>query len=113
MFSDINNFMSNIGNVKYSDELIGIANNILKEKRMYTIYGKGNCPNCENAKKLLESKNIEFEYITINAASEEVKLLENIAGKSIKSVPQIIRTENGFSEYIGGLKELMEDIKNA
>ena len=113
MFSDINNFMSKLGNAKYSDELIGITNNILKEKRMYTIYGKGNCPNCENAKKLLESKNIEFEYVTINAASEEVKLLENMAGKSIKSVPQILHSDNGFFRYVGGLKELMEDIKNA
>ena len=41
--------------------------------------------------------------------------LEKLAKVGVRSVPQILHIGNdgGFFRYVGGLKELMEDIKNA
>ena len=76
---------------------------------MYTIYGKPNCPYCDQAKALLILKNLEFEehIIDIGQVKEEGKSyvtadqLRAIV-PTARTVPQILLNE----ELIGGFEAL-------
>lgn len=67
----------------------------------YVIYSKQDCPSCVEAKQLLESKNIDFEYKVLNKDFTILELYNNVP-KSCRSFPAIVKD----GEYIGGLKEL-------
>lgn len=65
----------------------------------YTIYGQAGCGPCQQAKSLLDSKGLTYDYIDIrNLIPVE---LEDFKEKH-RSVPQIYLKD----EYIGGLNEL-------
>tara|TARA_R110002074_G_scaffold21987_3_gene67709 strand:+ start:1516 stop:1788 length:273 start_codon:yes stop_codon:yes gene_type:complete len=85
---------------------------------VYEVYGTISCRYCIKATKLLEEKEIPFEYIDLqNVPSElQVKLM-NVAGHKFKIVPQIFieqhdkRFENERVRkrtYIGGYTELKQ-----
>ena len=65
------------------------------------VYSKNNCPFCDQAKALLESKNIDFKEVNIetNAAGRDV-LIE----RGLRSVPQVFDGEL----LIGGFDKLKE-----
>ena len=65
------------------------------------VWSKDNCPYCNQAKALLESRNIEFEERNINTFGwSKEQLLE--AGPNARSVPQIFLDD----ELVGGFTEL-------
>jgi len=65
------------------------------------------CSYCEQAKKLLQSKNIEYEERNIAHGTWTVqKLQEAVPGA--RTVPQIFLDE----EYVGGYQELETKLKN-
>ena len=75
-----------------------------------TVWSKEQCPYCDQAKALLESKGIEFEErkIGVNATKEE--LLAEVP--NARSVPQIFMGEH----HIGGfdqLKKYLEETAGA
>lgn len=74
---------------------------------MYTVYTKQNCPYCDMAKNLLESKGIPFEtqMIGVDISRDEILL----KFPSMRTVP-IIVDDNG--ELIGGYDNLSEKVKN-
>ena len=74
---------------------------------MYTVYSKPNCPYCDMAKNLLESKGIAFEtqMIGVDISRDEILL----KFPSMRTVP-IIVDDNG--ELIGGYDNLSEKVKN-
>jgi glutaredoxin len=53
---------------------------------MITIYSKISCPHCDNAKRYLESKNINYKEINIEQDDEA---REFISSKGHRTVPQI------------------------
>lgn len=65
----------------------------------WIVYSKTVCPYCTQAKKLLESKGIEYVEINVdtNAAGRDV-----LVEKGLRSVPQIFH--NG--DLIGGFDKL-------
>lgn len=63
------------------------------------IYGKKNCPQCEQAKALLESKSLGYEYIDLGS---NIEAMQEARDKGWRSVPQI--TIDG--RHINGYKEL-------
>ncbi|UZZ64122.1 hypothetical protein A71_44 [Escherichia phage A7_1] len=71
------------------------------------IFGKVNCPFCDNAKTLLDQKGYEYEYIDVGANSgnlqEMVKKVSDAVGYVPRTVPQIFID----SEYVGGYTELV------
>lgn len=71
-----------------------------------TIYGKDGCPNCVKAVNLCKSKGIEVDYKVVGFDITKEQLEESI-GRPIRTVPQIFLTSDGFSEYVGGYKELV------
>lgn len=74
----------------------------------YTIYSTVGCGYCIQAKRLLESKEIEFDYIDIGELDGADKAnLQEIAGLTFRTVPQIFKeNEDGQLSYVGGFTEL-------
>jgi glutaredoxin len=76
---------------------------------MITIYGKPDCPQCDQAKNLLKQRGQEFLYIELDLGQEQVNNQQYISRGELlslfptaRSVPQI--TINGSA--VGGLMEL-------
>ena len=65
------------------------------------IYGKKNCPQCEQAKALLESKSLGYEYIDLGS---NIEAMQEAKAKGWRSVPQIIID----NKHIGGYKDVVE-----
>ncbi len=73
----------------------------------YTIFGKTNCPSCKQAKQLLESKELEFEYKQLGTDFELLEMYE-IAPRTHKAFPMIAKD----GKYLGGLPELKSLLSN-
>ena len=69
---------------------------------MVIIYSTSWCPSCVSAKRLLESKNVEYEEINIEEVNISRQELTKIAGAA--TVPQIIINDTP----IGGFENLLE-----
>ena len=63
------------------------------------LYGKKNCPQCEQAKALLESKSLGYEYIDLGS---NIEAMQEAKAKGWRSVPQAIID----NKHVGGYKEL-------
>ena len=87
----------------------------------YEVYGTQSCGYCTMATKLLEEKEIPFEYINLQNVSSELQVkLMNVAGHQFRTVPQIFieqhdeRFENERVRkrtYIGGYTELKKHLE--
>ena len=69
---------------------------------MVIIYSTSWCPSCISAKRLLESKDVEYEEINIEEVNISRQELSKIAGAA--TVPQIIINDTP----IGGFDNLLE-----
>lgn len=73
------------------------------------VYGADWCSDCINAKKILESKGIQFEYIIITNNKKAIKFLEEVNnGKRIIPTFDIdgdIYANPGISELIKIIQE--------
>ena len=69
---------------------------------MVIIYSTSWCPSCVSAKRLLESKNVEYEEINIEEVNISREKLVKIAGAA--TVPQIIINDTP----IGGFDNLLD-----
>lgn len=67
------------------------------------IYGKANCAGCDQAKNLLESKGILFDYVDITSVPEAMQMFRT---RGFRAVPQIFEGE----AHLGGLTELQAHI---
>ena len=72
---------------------------------MIEIYGKPQCPFCEKAKALCESRGFKFEYKSMGTDFTREELLEQFP--NARTVPQIV--VNGTK--IGGYSELVNYIE--
>ena len=66
------------------------------------IYGKKNCPQCEQAKALLESKSLGYEYIDLGS---NIEAMQEAKVKGCRCVRQIYK--DGI-HLEGGLTDLRE-----
>jgi len=55
---------------------------------MITVYSKNNCPFCDRAKALLESKGVPFKVIKME---DEPDAREFLVDQGLRSVPQIFK----------------------
>jgi glutaredoxin len=67
---------------------------------MLTVYTKNNCPFCDRAKALLESRGVEYKTINIE---EQPDAREFLVDQGLRSVPQIF---NGTALLQGGYQGL-------
>ena len=72
------------------------------------IYGADWCPDCVTAKKFLNSKEVEFEYIDITDNKEAIALIEKINnGKRI--IPTLMIDGVSYTNPgINGLMKILE-----
>ena len=63
---------------------------------MITVYSKSNCPFCDRAKALLESKGVEYTTVSIE---EDQDARQHLLDMGLRSVPQIF---NGTTLSQGG-----------
>lgn len=63
------------------------------------VYGKKNCPQCEQAKALLDSKSLGYEYIDLGS---NIEAMQEARAKGWRSVPQVVID----GRVVGGYKEL-------
>lgn len=68
---------------------------------MLTVYSKSNCPFCDKAKHLLNTKKIMFETVNIE---DDPAAREWLMGQGHRSVPQIYKDGQLFVE--GGFQGL-------
>ncbi|MBB6523084.1 GrxA family glutaredoxin [Pseudoteredinibacter isoporae] len=68
----------------------------------YTVFGRPGCGFCEQAKRLLGQKSLDFRYVDIHAEGISKADLEKTIGRPVRTVPQIFKG----SEYVGGYTEL-------
>jgi glutaredoxin 3 len=71
-----------------------------------TVYSKNNCPFCDRAKALLESKGVTYTEINIENDSESRQMLLD---KGLRSVPQIF---HGYELLEGGFQGLTKKPEN-
>jgi len=69
------------------------------------VWSKDNCTFCEQAKRLLTQKGIEFEERKIGADYTKEQLLESVP--NARTVPQIFLDDR----YIGGFAELQKHLQ--
>ena len=79
---------------------------------MITVYSKNNCPFCDRAKALLESKGVPYTTINIE---EEPKARETLVDLGLRSVPQIFKgttlLPGGFQGLAGKDEEFFNTLK--
>lgn len=75
---------------------------------MYEIYSKPNCPNCDQAKRLLSSKGIDYTMKVVDV-DFTVEDLYQIAPRSHRSYPMV--TVNG--KYLGSLSHLKDHLEDS
>ena len=79
---------------------------------MITIYSKNNCPFCDRAKALLESKGIGFTTINIE---EQPEHRETLVDLGLRSVPQIFKDgvllPGGYQGLAGKDEEFFNTLK--
>jgi glutaredoxin 3 len=79
---------------------------------MLTVYTKNNCPFCDRAKSLLESKGIEYTSINIEDQPDARTFLVD---QGLRSVPQIFKGTNllpgGYQGLAGKDEEFFNTLK--
>ena len=79
---------------------------------MLTVYSKNNCPFCDRAKALLESKGIEFKIVNIQ---DEPDAREFLVDQGLRSVPQVFKDgvllPGGYQGLAGKPEEFFNTLK--
>lgn len=65
----------------------------------YVVFGKKNCAGCDQAKALLDSKGLGYQYIDVMLSKEAQALFRE---EGFRSVPQIYKD----NQHLGGVEEL-------
>ena len=79
---------------------------------MITVYSKNNCPFCDRAKTLLESKSIPFTVIKME---DDPTAREFLMDQGLRSVPQIFKDgvllPGGYQGLAGKNEEFFNTLK--
>jgi len=75
-----------------------------RKMKKYKIYATETCPYCHMAKELLENKEIEYEYLTLDASSPIMEEIKTWTGQM--TVPLIFEVTDNRETFIGGYTEL-------
>jgi glutaredoxin 1 len=75
---------------------------------MYQIYATPGCGFCIQAKRLLESKELPYEYNLLSETNGGTQaMLMEVAGRPFRTVPQIFKlNEEDKLTYVGGFEQL-------
>jgi glutaredoxin 3 len=80
---------------------------------MITVFSKSNCPYCDRAKQLLESRGVKYTEINIEYDPDARQMLVD---KGLRSVPQIFHgyelIPGGFDGLVKQSNDFFEKVKN-
>ena len=78
----------------------------------FKIYGKNACSSCQQAKVLLESKGLSYEYLSLGKDYQMSDFIEAAQGNTHRTFPLIVHAGDvdGFWVYLGGLEDLKQHI---
>ncbi len=83
----------------------------MSKKLKFKVYGTATCPYCIKAKKLLEKKEIDHEYLTFESSSDILQELKDYTKWS--TVPLVFEiNEKGHETFIGGFTDLNARIRS-
>lgn len=71
----------------------------------FAVYTMPNCPDCQNAKNLLKSKDIPFQELIAGRNFSREEFTE-LFGEETRTLPQIVDIANRV--HVGGYKDLIE-----
>ena len=71
---------------------------------MFYIYGKTGCSSCEQAKAFLESKDVDYRYLTMGKDYDMQRFMS--FNPTHRTFPLINRVTDGKEEYVGTLEDL-------
>lgn len=72
---------------------------------MFKIYGKQGCSGCEQASAMLDSKELDFQYLSLGKDYDLSLFLD--FNSSHRSFPMITKINgDGVEEYVGALEDL-------
>ena len=81
----------------------------------FIVYGKTQCSNCETVKQMLGFKQISYKYKSIpeDLSAKDFSIVMEAFGIFPRSFPQIVMidSETNVASYIGGLQELVAELK--
>jgi glutaredoxin 3 len=72
------------------------------------VYGKRACPQCDTAKRLLDSRGLPFEVVQIDDEAERLAFYER-CGPSVRQMPQIFIND----QRVGGVAGLQAALAQA
>jgi glutaredoxin 3 len=79
---------------------------------MITVYSKSNCPFCDRAKSLLESRGVAYTTVSIE---EDTDARQHLVDLGLRSVPQIFKDgvllPGGFQGLAGKDEEFFNTLK--
>jgi glutaredoxin 3 len=79
---------------------------------MITVYSKSNCPFCDRAKSLLESKGVAYTTVSIE---EDTDARQHLVDLGLRSVPQIFNgttlVPGGYQGIAGKGEEFWSELK--
>jgi glutaredoxin len=79
---------------------------------MITVYSKNNCPFCDRAKALLESKEVPFKVIKME---DDTDAKEFLMDQGLRSVPQIFKDgillPGGYQGLAGKNEDFWQTLK--
>lgn len=84
---------------------------------MYYVFSKESCPQCTQAKTLLEAKGVEYEVKVLDVDFTREELIQgmlDLGAPVPRTMPQITKGSGAGDSlvYVGGLKELQKDLQN-
>ena len=75
------------------------------KSNVFVVYGKANCQGCDQAKALLESKGLGYEYVDVMKTPSAQTLFRE---EGFRSVPQIFLNGEHIEGGFEGLKKKLE-----
>ena len=76
---------------------------------MFNIYGKAGCSSCIQAKQLLDTVQLNYQYLSFGKDYDMDKFMS--FGVPHKSFPLITQVIDGEESYVGGLEQLKQLLK--
>lgn len=76
----------------------------------YTVYGKDNCPYCDNTVNLLEMRSKEFTYLSLDKDYDKQLMIDYLFDSfaiTPRTFPQIVMHTEIGDTYIGGFDNLL------
>lgn len=74
----------------------------------FKIYSKAGCSSCQQAKALLDTKGMSYEYLMLGKDYQMSDFIEAAQGNTHRSFPLILKD----GKYLGGLEQLKTSLKN-